>query len=278
MLSARIISGVLFYALFFLGLFNPFFYWVLPVLLTLACLRGLYEFIHFGSQKYTWPYQLLAMAGGVAMLADAYYSANFDTGLLILGMLTVLSLGLGTLTMHQNFDEAAGNCVIGTLYVTLPLALITYIWRKAIEADNSNGQHYLIFLVLVTQASDIGAYFVGRAFGRHKLAPRLSPGKTIEGFIGGVAFTLLVAVAMKLWWNNIDRIFTWPEVVGLALIFSVVGPIGDLTESRLKRIAGIKDSGRTYTGHGGVLDIIDSLLFTTIIYYAYLWIFHPSIV
>lgn len=276
MFPARLASSILFFLVLFLGLFNRWFGWVLPFLLVTACLSGLYEFVHFGLKRSSMPYILVAMASAVALLADAYWF-QLDHALFVLGLITILMLAFETFYQEKNFGEVGGKCLIGTLYVTLPLSLIMQIWRKAVAHDPYNGQHYLIFLVLVTQSGDIGAYCLGRLMGRHKMAPAISPGKTWEGFAGGIVFTLLVAAAMKIFWNNMDRIFQWWEIVTLALLFAVVGPIGDLAESWLKRASGVKDSGHTFTGHGGMLDIIDSLLFTTIVYYGFLWIFHRHI-
>lgn len=276
MLSSRILSGLIFLVVFLLALFNPAFGWALPLILVATALWGTHEYLHFSKNKPSRPYLILAMVGSVALIADAYL-AQMDHALLIIGLLCVFSLLLGIILHEPHATELASICTTGVLYVALPLALITLIWLKPVRAGNENAQHYLIFLVAVTWASDIGAFFVGRSFGRHKLAPQISPGKTVEGFIGGIGMTLLIASGMKLFWNNIDRIFKWHEVLFLALAFSIIGPIGDLAESWLKRSSGIKDSGRTFTGHGGMLDIIDSLLFTTIFYYGYLQIFHPDI-
>jgi phosphatidate cytidylyltransferase len=193
---------------------------------------------------------------------------------LIIAALAILTLTIGTLIHESRATELATRSVTAPIYVALPLAFCTLIWLKPIHAQNENDPHYLIFLVAVTWSGDIGAYFFGRLFGRHKLAPRISPGKTVEGFIGGILLTLIVAIMMKLCWNNMNRIFAWQEIIFLALAFSIIGPIGDLAESWLKRSSGIKDSGRTFTGHGGMLDIIDSILFTTVFYYGYLLIFH----
>lgn len=280
MVSMRIISGLIFFALFLLGLFAPGFGWALPIILLGTCLAGIHEFMHFGQSKPQRPFITLAQVGATALLADAYFF-QLDHALLIIGLVIVVAMALGLLYEKPNIAEMAGLSVIGMFYVAFPLALIFLIWLKPLHAApliRRDAQHYLIFLVATTWSSDIGAFFLGRFFGKHKLAPRISPGKTVEGFIGGILMTVLVAVCMKLFWNNIDRIFNWTEVLALAILFSVIGPIGDLAESRLKRNVGIKDSGRTFTGHGGMLDIIDSLLFTTIFYYGFLLFFHPNVI
>lgn len=278
MLRMRILSAIIFFILFFLGLFHPSFAWLVTVLLLVAALTGLREFLNFSPLKPIQPYPTLAMAAAVALLADAY-CCQLRHGLLLLGLFTILAMTSALLRADRDSagHQTAGHCLVGLLYVVLPLAFIMAIWRRGLALQLEHAPHYLIFLVLGTQASDIGAYFTGRWLGRHKLAPRLSPGKTLEGLLGGVAFALLVASALKLFWNNIDAIFAWWEVLCLALVFSLLGPVGDLVESLHKRASGIKDSGQTFTGHGGMLDIIDSLLFTAIAYYVFLWIFHPHL-
>lgn len=276
MLSTRILSGLIFTVLFLLGLFHHAFGWTMPLILGATSLWGTFEFMQFGVTRPTRPFLVVALLGAVVLLADGYWG-QLSHALLIIGFLTTCALGLGIVLLESHVAEMAGMAVLGPLYVTLPLALATIIWRQPALAHNQDAPHYLIFLVMVTWSSDVGAYFTGRMIGRHKMAPRLSPGKTVEGFLGGILFTVLVAALMKIFWNNVDRIFYWPEIVLLALVFSVIGPIGDLAESWLKRSSGFKDSGKTFTGHGGMLDIIDSLLFTTIFYYAYLLLFYSKI-
>ncbi len=117
-----------------------------------------------------------------------------------------------------------------------------------------HGAQWTLFLLLLIWVADIGAFFCGRRFGRLRLAPEVSPGKTWEGVLGGTAVSALVAVAGSVW-------FRIPLVVFLPLCLAAVGfsIVGDLTESLLKRFAGIKDSGHVFPGHGGVMDRIDSL-------------------
>jgi phosphatidate cytidylyltransferase len=113
----------------------------------------------------------------------------------------------------------------------------------------------LLFALVIIWAADIGAYFTGKKFGRIKLAPRISPGKTWEGVIGGLVAVVLVLLAVRLYWIDVDVAVLIPFCLAVATL-SVVG---DLTVSMFKRSAGLKDSGRVFPGHGGVLDRIDSV-------------------
>jgi phosphatidate cytidylyltransferase len=127
--------------------------------------------------------------------------------------------------------------------------------------DPYHGAQLLMFLFLMVWSADIGAYFFGKAFGKHKLMPMVSPGKTIEGFLGGVfcACALIVVAAYQIGWNS-DQISI---VLIITVLISTVSVIGDLNESMFKRQAGVKDSGSILPGHGGILDRIDSLTATT---------------
>jgi phosphatidate cytidylyltransferase len=139
------------------------------------------------------------------------------------------------------------------------------------NADPYQGAQLIMFLFLMVWSADVGAYFVGKAIGKHKLMPNVSPGKTMEGFIGGVIFAcILVAIAgANLAWNQQQFIL----VIGVTVVITTISVLGDLNESMFKRQAGIKDSGTILPGHGGILDRIDSLTATAPIYalcYAYL--------
>lgn len=140
-----------------------------------------------------------------------------------------------------------------------------------IETDVYHGAQLIMFLFLMVWSADIGAYFVGKSIGKHKLMPNVSPGKTIEGFLGGVVFAgILIAIA--------GYILSWEQsqilkVLSVTALITTISVLGDLNESMFKRQAGIKDSGSILPGHGGVLDRIDSLTATAPIYvlcYAYL--------
>ena len=131
-----------------------------------------------------------------------------------------------------------------------------------------------MFVLAVVWLSDVGAYFVGCNWGRHKITPRLSPNKTIEGTFGGFVFAVLTALIIRLILPSIyGHIFTMKEVILLGAFFGIASQIGDLVESAFKRDAGVKDSGRTHTGHGGILDLIDSVIFSLPLMYLYLYFF-----
>lgn len=145
------------------------------------------------------------------------------------------------------------------VYVVFPMILLVYI-------GNTYGKSWVLYGILVTKIADMGAYLVGKAVGRSSLAASISSGKTIEGFIGGLAFSLFSsACVMHLYSLRMP----WIQSVALPLSMAFLGQLGDLAESLLKRDAQVKDSNQV-PGLGGALDILDSLLFTIPFLYVYL--------
>ena len=114
----------------------------------------------------------------------------------------------------------------------------------------------LAFVLLVVFATDTGAYFVGRAFGKRKMAPRISPGKTWEGFVGGIAAALIASWALS---NLLSLDYTFTRILVMGVSIAVIGVAGDLGESWIKRLSGVKDSGGIIPGHGGIMDRLDAL-------------------
>lgn len=136
------------------------------------------------------------------------------------------------------------------------LVLLVPAWL-GLTSLHAQSPWWLLYLFLLVWGADTGAYFAGRAFGRRKLAPAVSPGKTLEGFLGGLALTMVLAVAVGLWRGLADQRLL--AFLLLSLITVLASVLGDLFESMVKRRAGIKDSGTIFPGHGGALDRIDSL-------------------
>jgi len=145
-------------------------------------------------------------------------------------------------------------------FLYLPWSL-GYVLLLRETPDPGLGLWTLSLPLVASFATDIGAYFAGRFFGRHKLAPEISPGKTLEGSMGGILFSFLALLAYTAWVREVFP-FGLLELWLFSLLLSLAAQLGDLAESMLKRFAGVKDSGRFLPGHGGLLDRLDSLLFT----------------
>ena len=144
--------------------------------------------------------------------------------------------------------------VTGFIYCLLPAVSLLWIREQAEYLGMGKGPDLLIWVFLVVWSTDIGAYFAGRAIGGPKLAPSISPNKTVAGLVGGVASAALLAGA----WAGLSGLS--PHLIWLAAPFAVAAQLGDLFESGLKRRAGVKDSGTWLPGHGGLLDRLDGLV------------------
>jgi phosphatidate cytidylyltransferase len=163
---------------------------------------------------------------------------------------------------------AISATLFGLFYVPW---LLNFIQKIALYPE-FDGRFYVLYFILVTKFSDLGAYTVGSMIGRHKMIPRISPGKTWEGVAGGVAAAIVMAAVAHYWFfRELPLKFALP----LAVVMTVVGIFGDLAESALKRGAGAKDAATILPGHGGLLDRLDSLLFNApLIYYFARFYFH----
>lgn len=152
-----------------------------------------------------------------------------------------------------------GKALMGWLTLIPAWVAVLFIRSTDYTASNFTGAWLIFCLLALVWAADIGGYIVGKPFGKHKLLPKVSPGKTVEGMLGGLALVALVVTAVA-WLQD------WPAQTGIwyvsALLLTVLSVFGDLTESMFKRVAGKKDSGAFLPGHGGILDRIDSLTAT----------------
>ena len=210
--------------------------------------------------------------GALALLFIFYLTSPGEPPDLLMIQMVLLLLTGGTLTAamvrgapFNRMIPSAAVTVLSVMYIILfggHLIAVRVGFRPALA------KHLLGFYFLVLMGSDVAAYYAGRAFGRHKLAPTVSPGKTWEGAIAGMLASLLLAVAAHYWFFlNLPLKFALP----LAALMNVLGVVGDLTESALKRSAGAKDTAQILPGHGGVLDRIDSLLFNAPVIYYFAW-------
>lgn len=159
--------------------------------------------------------------------------------------------------------------LLGGFLVLLPAWIVPLVLRQMPQDTMPDGRWLVLYLMLVVWAADTGAYFAGHLWGRHKLSPSVSPGKTWEGVGGGLFLVLLLALTAGIyhWRIRGDELVIW---VALSIFVALASVFGDLFESRMKRIAGTKDSGTLIPGHGGVLDRIDAFTAAAPVF-AYLW-------
>jgi phosphatidate cytidylyltransferase len=183
--------------------------------------------------------------------------------------LLVAFMGAATLSLVDpgeipSAGARLGLSTFGVFYVgglAAPLAIL--------QRDAAHGRAWVLMAVGVTFGNDAGAYFAGRGLGRHKLYPKVSPAKTVEGGVGGLLASLIIMLAVRA---TLCPWLTVTDCLCVALPAGILGPIGDLVESLIKRSAGVKDSGHLIPGHGGMLDRIDALLFVTA--WTYLYVLH----
>ena len=209
----------------------------------------------YGMARRHRPMVIAGHAGTVAMVVGAHWS-GLDGVLVPLPIVLVAAFLLAAaVAMREPATVSIAVTMLGPCYVGIGLASLVLLRDTG---SNTTGFNVLLAVVLGTWASDIFAYVGGRLIGRHKLAPAISPKKTVEGFLVGLVFGALV-----VWWTlyAIEDHVTHTEAVILGVVVSLVSPFGDLFESFLKRDLGVKDSGTLLGGHGGVLDRIDALLF-----------------
>lgn len=202
---------------------------------------------------------IFLIASTVILLQLPYY---FFGVILVIPFLSLIYI---LLTQKSEADTKAANLVLGIIYIPLPLILMIslfYPYGNFFEAQIFP----LIGIFIILWLSDTMAYISGSLFGRTKLFERLSPGKTIEGTLGGLVFSILGAWILSIIFKELS-LFEW---MGFAVLTVIFGTFGDLFESMLKRRAGVKESGNLFPGHGGVLDRLDSMLFAAPVVYVYL--------
>jgi phosphatidate cytidylyltransferase len=257
------------------------------VIITLLAQREFYGMIE---DKGAHPIVGFGLAAGAALPVVAYLGNEYHTTVLMtVTLLVVMILQLGRRQITEALASISGTFV-GICYVGWLLSHVIVLrefhdvivarYSEAVAARLSivddTGAFLLTYTLAAVVWSDAGAYFAGRAYGKRKLAPRISPGKTVEGAIGGVVGGTLCGLVFKgifdLWWPELSAVLGWVAVLFFGILLSVIAIVGDLVESLLKRDAQVKDAGALLPGMGGVLDRIDApLLAIPVFYYAMLF-------
>ncbi len=278
--------------------------WALRLITSIIAIPILYIVFRYGGPLFV---VLITAVGIVAILE--YFRLLDRTDLSIekyIGVLGVVILPLGAfygymylglgftcmvllVLLSQLLKDDLTDCIYRISVTVLGIAYVGWFVSHAVLIRNLGSSHdtkelntlyenvsdvgffYIVLVVAVTFLNDTGAYYVGKFIGKHKLVPSISPGKTIEGTLGGIVSSIITAVVVNIIFGApVSYLF----VVTFGLLIAVLAVIGDLAESSIKRGSGVKDTGEILPGHGGVLDRIDSLLFVLPFsyYYILLWV------
>jgi len=244
-------------------------------------LIALLEFYRMLDHKGLPNFKVTGMICGAAMLAGSFYYFStkgggafhdFEVATLVFFLFTVFTRQLFTRLRDDAPLQAMAYTLFGLLYVLWLFNFTTkivYLFPRS-ATGAVTGQFYCVYLIAVTKFSDMGAYLVGSAIGRHQMVPHISPQKTWEGFTGALAFSLFASLSLFELMPQHLSVLTWTHAIVLGLLLGFAAIIGDLAESIIKRSTGTKDSGNLLPGIGGALDLIDSLLFTAPLLFFYL--------
>ena len=250
----------------------------LLIILVLA-VTGLSEFYGMVEQRGLVCFKMSGLIGGFLLMLGTFLNLtgklgtsgsparvnDFETSFLILFVLG--------LCLRQFFAKSSTTGILAISTTLFGLMYVPYLLnfiQKINYFPHVEGQFYLLYFILITKFSDMGAYAVGSLIGKHKMIPRISPGKTWEGFFGAVIVSTGASLGFTALFGGHLAGMTYLHAAILGVVLSVCAVVGDLIESIFKREAGIKDSGQFFPGIGGILDLLDSLLFNAPIMYLYL--------
>ncbi len=282
LVSSGLLIGLVLGSLFWFPL------WIYALVITGFVTLGLYEFFTMVRHRGILVHRPLNIGLGVLFISLVAWRSMVEPGLVptpILGPgataiswmwdvfwpATIIIIFVRQL-MRENTFEALGGLATTLFGLAYVAALFSYFFYIR-TTDPAQGAWLVLYLILVTKLGDAGAYIIGNLIGRHTLVPRISPRKTIEGSVGATLVSIITAVLAQPLLGTQQIFGQAPTLVLCAimgLILGIVGQLGDLAESLLKRDCQVKDSGTLLPGLGGVLDVIDSLLFTAPLFYGIL--------
>lgn len=266
MSKKRLISAAGMIFLTVLAVLDQWFFLLMILGLTIG---GLYEFFYMIKKKGIPIYSYVGIFIGILIPMSIYtrfeLTKNWELLFIVLGFLLVLLL------QFRRADNA--NAVVGISTTLFGILYVSWFFSFLIKIrfllPGEAGVKLLAFILIVTKAGDIGALFIGSWIGKHPLLPHISPHKSVEGSIGSFIFSITAALLCRGFLPD-NPIFTHFHMVAMGAFFGAIGQLGDLSESLLKRDCQVKDSGKLLPGMGGVLDVIDSLLFAAPTFYMYM--------
>lgn len=259
MLLKRIISGIVLIGVIVATVFVD---WVCGLAVTVFIIFGLYEFFTMLENKGIKIYKYVGIGIGATIPLSILFRFETTKGWeLLFIVLALLFLILMQFRRRQNSGVVIdiSTTLFGILYVSWFFSFLIKIRYLP------GGLGLLVSILLITKLGDIGAYFIGSRLGKTPFMPRISPKKTVEGSIGGLIFSIIGALLSKRFLN-----FEYPQIILTGVALGILGQLGDLSESLIKRDCQVKDSGKILPGMGGILDEIDSLLFTAPVFYFYM--------
>lgn len=224
----------------------------LAILFGVFLLIGVYEFCKIASLNLYFSLPIAALS--YYFLWDKNQDIISKTILVSLSTIISIKLLLYLLNSQKTNFNIATRYLLLIGYIIIPFIITNYV------AVGKNGYNpkILISILILIWANDTFAYLVGKNFGKNKLFPSVSPKKTIEGFLGGMLFTIISSVLLSKFYIESNILYIW---IVIAIIVSIFSTLGDLIQSKFKRVAGVKDSGKIMPGHGGILDRLDSIIF-----------------
>jgi len=262
----RFISSTIMIILTITGIFYEWFFFALIMALTIG---GLYEFFYMIKKKGFPIYSYFGIFIGIFIPLSIYrgfeLTRNWELLFIVLAFLAVFILQFAR---QDNTNAVVGisTTMFGVFYVSW---LFSFIIKIRFLLPGIAGIKLLAFILLVTKTGDIGALLIGSWLGKHRLLPTVSPNKSIEGCLGSFAFSVIAAILCHSFLPASLELPLW-QVALMGVFFGGIGQLGDLSESLIKRDCNVKDSGKLLPGMGGILDVIDSLLFACPTFYLYM--------
>ncbi len=281
----RLVSTVALWTIVILALFSGHRFisdYVFMLFIVFFAVTGLIEFYGLVEKRNLVCFKGWGIFGGILLMLGTFLNLTGKIGTpsdvggparvndFEVGFIILFVLGLCVRQFFSKSNTAGILAISTTLFGLMYVPWLLNFIQKINFFPKVDGHYYLLYFMLITKFSDTGAYSVGSLIGKHKMIPRISPGKTWEGFAGAIVVSTLASLIFTHFLGDKMHGMNWKHAIILGIILSVSAVVGDLIESLFKREAGVKDSGHFFPGIGGILDLLDSILFNAPIMYLYL--------